>query len=135
MSLATQRGTAMAWGKTAVHENDSSEHFGTQQCLICYTNVSNEQCVRFKPCGHEVCSLCMQELRKEAIRKVWASFGPAASYCQHRAFVRAAGHLRMVSNTHACQIDFVMVVLARLDRMTHGRTHCCGSRLQRFENR
>ena len=62
---------ALAWGKTAVHESDSSEHFGTQQCLICYTNVSKEQCVRFKPCGHEVCSLCMQELRKEAIRKVW----------------------------------------------------------------
>lgn len=51
-------------------------HGATKQCFICFVDQPRSIFVRFKPCTHEVCSSCMQDLRKEAIRKV----GPCTVY-------------------------------------------------------
>jgi hypothetical protein len=43
-----------------------------KQCFICFADQPRHIFIRFEPCKHEVCSACMQDLRKEAIRKVRA---------------------------------------------------------------
>jgi hypothetical protein len=70
MSVAAGQ-ASYAWGRQLVHVADTKGPAGTvKQCLVCYTDVAADSFVRFGPCGHEVCSLCMHELRKDAIRKV-----------------------------------------------------------------
>lgn len=74
MSLnLNNKSTVYAWGRQAlpqeVDEDDEST-VRSETCSICYTNVAYNTFVKFLPCGHQACSSCMQELRKESIRKV-----------------------------------------------------------------
>lgn len=43
----------------------------TKQCYICFADQPYELTVQFLPCKHDACVVCMEDLRKEAIRKVW----------------------------------------------------------------
>lgn len=66
-------GMATAWGRrngsasSAVAPGPGKR---TKQCFICFDEPAHDLFVVFLPCKHYACLDCMEDLRKEAIRKV-----------------------------------------------------------------
>lgn len=63
----------MAWGRRVGNESCAvgpTPGMRTKQCYICFEEQSHDLFVRFLPCKHDACVVCMEDIRKEAIRKV-----------------------------------------------------------------
>eukprot|EP00892_Ulva_mutabilis_P007890 jgi/Ulvmu1/5473/UM023_0009.1 len=65
-------GVPMAWGRRNINGTfpvEAGPGKRTKQCYICFADQSYDMLVQFLPCKHDACVVCMEDLRKEAIRK------------------------------------------------------------------